>query len=324
MKQLLLSSGDILVDRRATYAQMLADGGDCAAAADLMRDALALAPEWTAGWFRLGTYLKAADRIAEAVEAWRETLRLDPNDRFGALLELELAGGLPAGGVAPSGFAEALFDQYADRFDTSLVGKLDYRAPQLLVEAVQASGGDSFAHAFDLGCGTGLMGERLRAMTSFLEGCDVSTGMLAKAEAKRIYDRLRHADLQTLEPDGARFDLVTAADVFMYLGRLDRLFSTIAAMLAPGGLFAFTAESHDGPEPVALRASRRYAHTAAYLRDALGQAGLEIVHFANAPIRRDRDEAVNAHIVVARLARADTLRAMADQAAGEGDELALH
>jgi predicted TPR repeat methyltransferase len=324
MTQMLLSSGDLIADRRATYAEMLAENGEHAAAADLMRDALGLAPGWAAGWFRLGTYLKAADRIAEAIDAWRETLRLDPADRFGALLELELAGGVLPGGIAPSGFAEALFDQYADRFEASLVGKLDYRAPQMLVEAIAASGTNAFARAFDLGCGTGLMGERLRGLTSFLEGCDVSARMLAKADAKRIYDRLQQVDLQTLEAGDARYDLVTAADVFMYLGNLDRLFATVAAMLAPGGLFAFTAESHDGDEPMVLRPSRRYAHADAYLRDLIARSGFEIVHFATAAIRRDRDEAVNAHVVVVRLARSKAAPAIAMPAVAETEQLTLH
>lgn len=324
-----LSSGDLLADRRATYARMLADDGDFAAAADLMRDALALAPGWAAGWFRLGEWLKAAGRAAEAAEAWREALRLDPEDRLGALLELELVGSIAPSGIVPSGFAEALFDQYADRFEASLVGKLGYRAPQLLAEAIAQSGPTSFAHALDLGCGTGLMGERLRAMTSFLEGCDVSARMLARAEAKRIYDRLGQIDLQSLEPSGESVDLVTAADVFIYLGSLDRLFATVAARLAPGGMFAFTVESHDGPEPMILRSSKRYAHSERYIRDLLAASGFAIVHLATEAIRTDRGEPVAAHIVTARKTAAPQAAAgigpapQANEAAEAGD-LPLH
>ncbi len=87
----------------------------------------------------------------------------------------------------------------------------------------------------DLGCGTGLMGERLRPIATFLEGCDISAAMLKKAEAKGVYDRLFKADLQSLVLPAGEADLVTAADVFMYVGALERIVATVAVGLSPGG-----------------------------------------------------------------------------------------
>lgn len=51
-----LSSGDLIADRRADYAKMLAEAGDAPGAAELMAQALELAPDWAAGWFRLADY----------------------------------------------------------------------------------------------------------------------------------------------------------------------------------------------------------------------------------------------------------------------------
>src|SRR5690606_31410694 len=103
--------------------------------------------------------------------------------------------------------------------------------------------GDAFAHLVDLGCGTGLMGERLARIASFLEGVDLSARMLKRAEAKGIYGRLAKADLNLFEfPAGA--DLVTAADVFMYVGALDRIVARIAAALLEGGVLVFSVERH--------------------------------------------------------------------------------
>jgi predicted TPR repeat methyltransferase len=211
----LLSSGDLLADRRADYAQMLIEGADPNAAADLMREALALAPGWAAGWFRLGEMLEMAGRAAEAEDAWRETLRLDPRDRMGAALKLGLTSATAGVVAPPSAFVESLFDQYAGEFDAALVERLGSRVPQLLQDALSAAGCTGFAHAVDLGCGTGLMGERLRGAASFLEGYDISAGMLKEAEAKRIYDRLERQDLQLLPALCPVADLVTAAFVFM-------------------------------------------------------------------------------------------------------------
>ena len=47
-------------------------------------------------------------------------------------------------------------------------------------------------------------------------------------------------------------------------------------MLAPGGLFAFTLETHDG-DGVIIGGGLRYAHAAAYVRAAIESAGLDIV-----------------------------------------------
>lgn len=294
------SSGDRIADRRADYAAMLWDMGDRHAAIDLLVDALALAPGWAPGWFRLGEMREETGDLAGAAGAWTEALRLDPPDRMGASLKLGLIGAAQGIEAAPAAFVEALFDQYADRFDVSLVEKLGYRVPDLIAEALAGLGASAFAHVVDLGCGTGLMGERLRGRASFLEGNDISRAMLRKAEAKRFYDRLDRVDLCFMEAGARRADLVVAADVLIYLGALDRIVSVVADMLKPDGLFAFSVELHDGPEPMVLRPSRRFAHAPHHLRALLTRYGLDLVFVEETALRRDRDEAVSGLIVVAR------------------------
>lgn len=327
MTSLQFSSGDLVADRRADYAEMLLADGDASAAAGLLADTLGLVPAWAAGWFRLGEMRETAGERAAAADAFTEALRLDPADRLGASLKLGLLGAAHAIEAPPSAFVETLFDQYADRFDKALVERLSYRVPDLIAEALAAAGAARFAHVLDLGCGTGLMGERLRRCASFLDGVDISAGMLKKAEAKRIYDRLSRQDLQTFDPaafedgspgeaatasgPGARTvvpaDLVVAADVFLYMGALDRIVATIAALLPQGGLFAFSVERHDGPEPLVLRPSRRYAHSEAPLRDLLARAGFTIVSLDAHPIRMDRGQPIEGLIVVARKGRREAL-----------------
>jgi predicted TPR repeat methyltransferase len=297
---LTFSSGDLVADRRADYARMLADSGDFAAAAGLMRDTLALVPGWAAGWYRLGEMLAAAGEATTAADAWRESLRLDPLDRCGAAMKLELAGHAHGIDGASSGFVETLFDQYAPRFDAELVGKLGYRVPEMIEAAILATGRERFAHAVDLGCGTGLMGERLRRRVSHLEGHDISAGMLARAREKGLYDRLERSDLLLLSPAGITADLVTAADVLIYFGDLSRILRTVAAMLVADGLFSFSVELHSGEGDFALRESRRYAHAPAYIRRLLEEAGFEIVSINREALRMDRGEPIDGLVVVAR------------------------
>jgi len=298
LKPLPRSSADILADRRADYAEMLFESGDPVAAAELMLNALELAPGWALGWFRLGEMYEAANQKEPAVAAWRTVLKLDPDGQTGAVLKLELAGATPKSSAPPGGFVEALFDQYAETFDASLVEKLGYRVPDLLLDAVKPFA--PFGTAIDLGCGTGLMGEKLRPLAGRLEGYDISAAMLKKAEAKKVYDRVEKADLQTLELAAASADLIIAADVFMYVGALDGIARMVSDALKPGGLFAFSVEQNDGPQPLKLRESRRYAHSETYVRDTLGQAGLALTSMSRGAIRMDRGEAIEGLIVVAR------------------------
>ena len=142
-------------------------------------------------------------------------------------------------------FVEALFDQYADGFDEALVGRLGYRVPELLEAAISTTG-RRFARAVDLGCGTGLMGERLRPIVDRLEGIDISAAMLRKAEARGSMTISSRPTCNTVELPAA--DLFVAADVFMYVGALDHLLSRIGAAIREDGILAFTVEVHDGRE----------------------------------------------------------------------------
>jgi predicted TPR repeat methyltransferase len=299
------SSGDAVADRRADYARMLAQGGDPSAAAELMQQALELVPDWAAGWDLLGLYCEQAGDLAGAISAWRHLEALDETGVFAAGLKLAAHGAsVLAEGTAVS-YVEALFDQYAPQFEEALVDRLGYRVPDLLDELVESEmvrlGIAGFVRALDLGCGTGLMGERLRSRTAYLEGIDVSAAMIAETARKGIYDSLQKAELvAALNARRAEADLVTAADVFIYCGALAPVLSSLVPALQPGGLAAFSLEAHDGPEPVFLRPSLRYAHGIEATRDALVVAGLEILRFETAVLRFDRGAPITGMLIVVR------------------------
>jgi predicted TPR repeat methyltransferase len=296
-------SGNPLADRRADYAESYAGTRDFAAAADLMRQAIELAPGWTLGRMRLGAFLEETGERDAALALYRDALAENAADPYGAGLKLAALGAAPVPDAPPPAFVAGLFDQYAEGFETALVQRLGYRVPDLLFEALMAqSPSGRFGRAMDLGCGTGLMGERLRAVTRTLHGIDLSTGMLDKARRKRLYDHLAEGDVvETQAPDGDAYDLVTAADVLTYLGDLAPVFARVASQLSPGGLFAFSVEADDAAEtgPV-LRPSLRYAHAPAALAALLEAAGFALLSERREELRRDRGEPVRGALLVAR------------------------
>lgn len=291
-----LSSGDLIADRRAEYARMLADGGDYTAAAELMEQALELAPDWPAGWFMAGEYWEKAKKGGFAISAYRNVLAKSAEDIFGAELKLSLLGELEMPDQPPVAYVEQLFDDYADHFEEALLERLDYKVPEQLAELLIENAAESFSCTIDLGCGTGLFGEQIHTRTARLEGFDLSANMLAKAGEKGIYDHLAQADLslgvgeQRLFENGLaphRADLVAAADVVMYLGDLDPMFQLARKLLHPLGYFAFSAELVEGEADYILQSSMRYAHSPNYVHDLAARHGLRVVASKKLVIRMD-------------------------------------
>jgi predicted TPR repeat methyltransferase len=304
------SSGDLIADRRADYARMFAESGEFAEAAELMEQALEQVPAWAAGWFRLAEYAEKAGRKDVAAAALEKVVALDPSDIFGAGLKLAVLGVADTPAAPPTSYVERLFDDYADRFDTALVGKLDYTVPQTLARLVRRHAGEDahFGLVADIGCGTGLFGVEFRANAGRLEGFDLSAGMLAKAEEKAVYDRLAQADLSLpaeqsgLFADGpeARADLVSAADVLMYLGDLAEVFPSAARLVKPGGLFAFSVEDGGEGDAPLLRPSLRYAHPENFIRRRLAESGFDRAAMEKSVIRQDAGQPVHGLLFLAR------------------------
>ena len=92
----------------------------------------------------------------------------------------------------PSAYVQALFDQYAPRFEAALVGDLGYRGPALLFKAVLSARAAAekpafFKRAIDLGCGTGLAARAFARNVDRFIGIDLSPRMIEKSRATGLY-----------------------------------------------------------------------------------------------------------------------------------------
>jgi predicted TPR repeat methyltransferase len=304
---LFQSSGDLIADRRFAIAQELLARDDLAGAADLLAQAIEAAPRFVSAWFALGELHEKLGSHDQAIAAFQQVCALDAEDRLGAGLHLVRLGALAPGDM-PSAYVRTLFDQYAPRFDAALTEGLGYRGPAVLRDAIAAACTAvgrplRFAAALDLGCGTGLAGAALRPLVDELTGVDLSERMVALAREKKSYDRLETGDLVAFLHAEARaqrrYDLIVAADVFAYLSWLPPVVVAAASVLAPGGLIAFTVETHPGDD-VILGEKLRYAHGAAHVRAAIAGAGLTLVALTAASTRSEAGVPVPGLVVVAR------------------------
>jgi predicted TPR repeat methyltransferase len=302
--RLFMSSGDLLADRRFDFARDLQLRGDLVAAAGLLEQAIELAPGFVSAWFTLGDLREQLGDRDKAVKAFRAALAVDLADRHGAALRLMRMGERPLATPTP-GYVQALFDQYAPKFEAALVDDLGYRGPAILFKAVLAARNAVrkpafFKRAIDLGCGTGLVAQAFAKEVDSFIGIDLSPRMIEKARATGLYAQFEVADMVqglAARPD-ASADLILAADAVIYLFDLAPLLREVARVLVPGGLFAFTTETCSG-DGVILGEGLRYAHSAPYVRAAVTDAGLTLSRLDELSARNEDNTPVPGLVAVA-------------------------
>jgi predicted TPR repeat methyltransferase len=304
LKPVHRSTGDAIADRRYAYATAAFVEADWQVAIDLAGQTLELTPEFAPAHVLLGRAQAALGHKDEAVAALSEALRLDPDDELGARIDLSRLGAVAADEAISEGYVRALFDSYAEGFDAHLTGVLAYRGPAVVLAALVAACGKlgrkaEFRLAIDLGCGTGLMARELGARARRIEGVDISPKMIAVAARTGLYAALNTGEVvDELDRRAAESaDLIMAADVVVYLGDLFPLFREAARVLKPGGLFAFTAQSHTG-HGFELGVDARFSHSGEYLRTVADEAGLTIAHLASVSTRQDRGFDVPGYVMV--------------------------
>jgi predicted TPR repeat methyltransferase len=302
--RLFMSSGDMVADRRFDFARDLQLSGDLVAAEDLFVQATDLAPGFATAWFTLGEVREQLGDRDGAIVAFRTAEMTDPGDRNGAGLRLMRLGASDIAGMRPT-YVKALFDQYAPRFDAALVDDLGYRGPALLLAAVAIARAAAdrplaFRRAIDLGCGTGLAARAFAVVVDEIIGIDLSPRMIERARATGLYAEVDVAEIVeglARRPDGCA-DLILAADVMVYVHDMTALLREVARVLAAGGLFAFTVESHAG-EGVVLGEGLRYAYSESCVRAVVAAAGLVLDQLESASSRTEGGVQVPGLVVVA-------------------------
>ena len=279
--------------------ELLHAGGSLDKAIAAIRHAILLDPGLAAAHSSLATLLMEKGDVDESRILFKQAIKLDPNDAVAKHMLAAQEGQTTRS--APPGYVVGLFDGCAEYFDRQLVDGLGYRAPQDLYDAVaeHIETGRTELDIVDLGCGTGLCGPLFSGVARTLTGIDLSPRMLEQARERNVYDTLVQGDItDVLLSSATTYDLVLAADVFIYVGALEKLFDAVASVLKPGGLLAFSLEAEDDCDGFVLRPTGRYAHSMDYIRRLAEATGLREVHLVESALRMDKGQSIDGYIVV--------------------------
>lgn len=259
--------------------------------------ALKIKPSSEEAYLRLGNTYKKQGNIEAARKSYKNVLNINPKHEVADHLYNSLNCGHTK--TAPRKYVEALFDHYANKFEQSLVGDLNYKIPEKLVRLMEREGLiKPHSSILDMGCGTGLFGSKIKPYCKILHGIDLSNEMLGAARQKSVYDYLEHTDiLEYLEKIPHRYDFFVATDVFIYLGDLDKIFYLIKRNNRKGGHLLFSTE-HLKTGAYKLETSARYSHSKEYIEKLCAKYEYQLKCFELTDLRMETTEYIKGAIYI--------------------------
>ena len=210
-----------------------------------------------------GCYLSLRE-FKMSIQSYEKALELKPDYAIPQHMINSLKGHTSKS--PPKEYVKNLFDDYAERFNDSLVQGLQYKLPFIIKDLIQnISSKSKFAKTIDLGCGTGLSGNGLSEISEHLSGIDISENMILKADELDVYDNLYTGDIvEVLNAVQENFDLFVALDVLIYVGDVESIFKTVHKYSNPESIFVFSTEIQE-ESGYSLLPSSRYSHSDSYI-----------------------------------------------------------
>ena len=271
----------------------LAAGRDEEAGA-VYRKLLEVQPEHLSGLNNLAYLCHKYGSSREAAALYAKILELDPARVSADHMLAALTGDTRQ--HAPSGYIQEVFDQFSDDYESSMIEKLQYQVPAVLLDFVlEHSAKTNFSSLLDLGCGTGLTGERFAAHCQSMTGIDLSAKMVEIARSKQLYQDLQVGEIigfLDTAPAHHTHELVIAADVLPYIGDLTELFVSVVRVVKTSTLFCFSVEdertdaARDQP---LLRASGRFSHSPHYVKTCAEKTGWLVIAAQQLDLRKERN-----------------------------------
>ena len=253
------------------------------------KQAIKLKPDYAESHSNLANTLKKLGKLQEAEANYKQAIKLKPDFDIAKHHLAALTG--ETTNSAPRAYVEDLFDNYASKFDNSLVGNLKYKVPKVISELIlKKNSGSLLGSVLDLGCGTGLIGLEIKQFCSSLEGLDLSNLMVQEARKKNVYDKLTHRDIvDYLSTENLNFDYFIATDVFIYIGDLSDIFQLVKSRNKSGGKLVFSTE-HTNTDGFVLEKTGRYSHSKKYIENMCEKFNYKLSHFESVNLRKEKNQ----------------------------------
>lgn len=249
----------------------------------LMFNAFYLAPQhvdWSLNIAETITlfYAKSHEKALKIAENWYEKM---PENTVAKHLWAVLNG---KSSDNETEYNRLLFDCFAENYE-NVLKNISYNVVEKMAEIIPPLKGK----VLDLGCGTGLIGEKFKNTDNIFYGIDLSAAMLKLAESKKVYQNLEHTDaLAYLERHKNEFSAIISADVFCYFGELRPLLDAASPVR-----IIFSVETDSLTETYKIQPNGRYKHNPQYVEKLLKEAGYKAVKSYPLILRKENNEDVN-------------------------------
>ena len=141
---------------------------------------------------------------------------------------------------------KALYRDWAATYDDTMLEGLGYQSPAKVAALLASQNPALDANILDVGCGTGLLAEHLRALGfANIDGLDFSADMLAEAQRLKRINNAYYRDLnQPLPPPDQRYDYLVSTGTFTH-GHVNALcLPELMNWLVDGGMLIATVHQH--------------------------------------------------------------------------------
>jgi predicted TPR repeat methyltransferase len=259
--------------------------------------AIELEPDNEHTLLKLAMIHKKLNNIKQAKICYNKVISNNPDNEI-ARYYLAMMNGANSFVSSPASYVQELFDGYAETFDNELVSKLKYRIPEQIGEIVKKHSTPSQKYrTLDLGCGTGLVGTHLKDISEHMTGVDIAPKMIKKTAERGVYDELVTSGIDAyFESHEYRPNLVTSADVFIYIGDISKIFSGVSKSLEDDGLFIFSIEDTNEDDKFMLKDSGRFGHNEKYIKALAKDNDFKIIDIMKTIVRLEAGKPIQGHI----------------------------
>ena len=259
--------------------------------------AIEIQPDYAEAYYHLGIAYQRAANESMSIKSFEMALGIQPN--YGEAQHMLNSLNGYRSKEPPRQYVEKLFDDYAEKFDESLVEQLGYRLPFLLKDLIKELSitNVKFEKVIDLGCGTGLSGNDLRNFSESLTGVDLSRNMIIKAREREIYDNLIIGDIvDTLRSAKEKYDLFIALDVLIYIGEIIDITNAIKDCCKKNSFLILSIESQKDGDYSLLK-SGRYSHSLEYVLN-ITSANFKLIKNREVNLRKENENWIAGQIII--------------------------